>query len=166
MALNYRDIKTKRLWKSSTGLSEEQFHILSSMFKETYESFFNETLEDKIAQSTSEVRFKTYEDLLFFGLYSLKTDLSYDLLGLSFSLSASNAYENQAVFLAVLEDVLCSNNCLPKRSFKNEKEFKEYISSKGKILIDVTEQRVQRSASQELQKLDYSGKKNAIPPKH
>ena len=64
------------------------------MFKETYESFFNETLEEKIAQSTSEVKFKTYADLLFFGLYSLKTDLSYDLLGLSFGLSASNAYEN------------------------------------------------------------------------
>ena len=165
MAINYRAIKTKRLWKSSTGLSIEQFHILSSMFKEAYELFFNETLEDKIAQSTSEVKFKTYKDLLFFGLYSLKTDLSYDLLGLSFGLSASNAYENQAVFLAVLENVLSSNNCLPKRSFKNEKEFKDYMCSKGKILIDVTEQRIQRSASQELQKLDYSGKKNVIPPK-
>lgn len=166
MPISYKDIKTERVWKSSTGLSKAQFLSLVILFESNYESFFNESLEEKIKQSTSDVKFKSYEELVFFGLYSLKSSLSYDLLGLSFGLSASNAYENQSVFLAVIEDTLDANDYLPKRGFKNEKAFKAYLSSHNKILIDVTEQRIQRSVSQKLQKADYSGKKNLTPPKH
>lgn len=162
MSLSYQTIRTERLWRSTTGLSESKFFELSSLFQEKYDSFFNETLEEKIKNSRSEVAFKSYEDLLFFGLYSLKSGLTYDILGFNFGLSSSNAYENLSVVLAVLERCLTDASCMPKRSFENELAFKNYLSNEMDLLIDVTEQRTQRTVNQSD---DYSGKKNAIPPK-
>lgn len=166
MPINYKDITTSRVWKASTGLTEEQFHNLSNLFKSSFEKLFGETLEDKSNNGTTELTFKTYEDLLFFGLYSLKSGLTYDLLGLNFGLSSSNAYANQSLFLAVLEHSLQGADLMPKREFRTEDEFKQYLSKDTKILIDVTEQRVQRSGNEHIQKTDYSGKKKPIPPKH
>ncbi len=41
--LSYQQIRNERQWKSSTGLSEQQFHRLVKYFGETYE-FFKECL--------------------------------------------------------------------------------------------------------------------------
>lgn len=165
MPISYKDIKTKRVWKASTGLTELQFHNLSKLFASSFEQLFDETLSDKANNGTNELTFKTYKDLLFFGLYSLKSGLTYDLLGLNFGLSSSNAFANQSLVLAVLEHSLQVADLMPKREFRTEKEFKEYLSKDSKILIDVTEQRIQRSVNQDIQKSDYSGKKKPIPPR-
>lgn len=94
MAISYQDIQTKRQWKASTGLSEDQFHRLAALFGEAYEDLFGESISERQSQSTEQATFTTYEDLLFFGLYSIKSGLTYDLLGLSFGLSPSNAHAN------------------------------------------------------------------------
>ena len=51
---------------------------------------------------------------------------------------------------------------MPKRSFSNEDELKAFLKSETTLLIDATEQRVQRPGNEEDQKSDYSGKKKPI----
>ena len=87
MAIKYQDIRNERQWKASTGLNEQQFLSLAKMFGEAYEQLFGITISERQNNSTSEATFKTYEDLLFFTLYSIKSGLTYDLLGLTFGLA-------------------------------------------------------------------------------
>lgn len=163
MGLNYKEIRNERQWKSATGLSEKQFFKLVPKFGESYKFLFGENLEDRQNNSSIESVFKTYSDLLFFGLYSFKSGLTYDLLALTFGLSSSNAYQNQSLVIRVLEVTLDRAGYLPKRSFRNEDELKAFLSKETDLLIDVTEQRVQRPGNEEGQKSDYSGKKKHIP---
>ena len=163
MPVNYKDIRTDRQWRAATGLSQEQFFKLVPLFKMTFEDLFDESLEDRQNNSTSQRALRTYADLLFFGLYSFKSGLTYDLLGLTFGLSNSNAYENQSVVIRVLEVTLDNAGFLPQRSFSNENELKDFLSKETKLLIDVTEHRVQRPENQDDQKDDYSGKKKHTP---
>ena len=159
MAVSYKDIRTERQWRAATGLSMNQFFKLVPLFKSTYESLFDESIEDRQNNSTIESTFKTYAELLFFGLYSFKSGLTYDLLGLTFGLSNSNAYQNQSVIIRVLEVTLKNAGCMPKRSFSNEDELKDFLAKETTLLIDATEQRVQRPDNEQDQKSDYSGKK-------
>lgn len=159
MAIKYQDIRNERQWRASTGLTKDQFLKLAKLFGRSYEELFSESLETRQNNSSSNSTFKTYEELLFFGLYSLKSGLTYDLLSLSFGLSTANAYKNQSVVIAILEETLEQKGLMPKRSFKSEKEFKDYLSNDSTILIDATEQPIQRSVNQEEQEKDYSGKK-------
>lgn len=161
MAINYKDVRNDRQWKASTGLSEEQFFTLVNLFGEGYERLFGISMTDRQSNSTNESTFKTYEDLLFFSLYSLKSGLSYDLLGLTFGLDGANAYQNQALGLRVLRAALELGGHMPKRAYQSVEDFKEHWADESEILIDVTEQRRQRPANQQDQKEDYSGKKKS-----
>ena len=78
MAISYKEIRTERQWKASTGLSETQFNKLVQLFEEAYIELFDETLEERQSGSPSESTFKSYSELLFFGLYSVKSGLTYE----------------------------------------------------------------------------------------
>lgn len=160
MAITYREIRNDRQWKASTGLSEKQFHNLAKLFGEAYEDIFGKDMETRQGESSARSTFTTYEDLLFFGLYSIKSGLTYDLLGLTFGLNGANAYQNQALFLRVLEATLSQQGHMPRRLYRSVEEFKQHLAEENELLIDATEQRMQRPGNQEEQKEDYSGKKN------
>ena len=162
MAISYKDIRTPRQWKASTGMSQEQFAKLIQLFSETYKKLFEECFEDRDDNSTNKSAFITYEDLLFYGLYSFKSGLSFDLLALSFGISSSTAYQYQSLVIRVLESTLLKNGQMPIRAFNNEEDFKAYLKKEPTILIDATEQRIQRSVNQDDQRSDYSGKKKPI----
>ncbi len=68
------------------------------------------------------------EDLLFFTLFSLKSGLRYDLLGLVTGMEASNAQRNQEMGLEVLKKTLEDGSYAPKREF----------SSKGHFIVTVS----------------------------
>lgn len=159
MAISYKDVRNDRQWKASTGLSEEQFFKLEKLFGQAYETLFGESMEERQSNSSGVSTFKTYVDLLFFTLYSVKSGLTYDLLGLTFGLDGANAYQNQALGLRVLRAALEQGGYMPKRSYQSIEEFKEHWSEEGEILMDATEQRRQRPGNQQEQKEDYSGKK-------
>lgn len=163
MAISYQDIRNDRQWRASTGLNEAQFFKLVDLFGQSYESIFGESLEARREQSSQEARLNTYADLLFFGLYSIKSGLTYDLLGLTFDLSNSNVYQNQSLVLRVLETTLDQAGYLPSRGFESEESFKKALADEPKLLIDATEQRVNRASQSEEQKADYSGKKKRTP---
>jgi hypothetical protein len=69
---------------------------------------------------------------------SFKNGLTYDLFGLAFGLSNSNAYQNQSIIIRVLEVTLENAGCMLKRSFNNEKELKYFLSKETILLIDAT----------------------------
>ncbi len=49
--LSYQQIRNERQWKSSTGLSEQQFHRLVKYFGETYEFFQGVSLSTLAART-------------------------------------------------------------------------------------------------------------------
>ena len=98
-----------------------------------------------------------------FGLYSFKSGLTLDLLALSFDMSLSNASQYQKLFIQVLEKTFIHSGHFPKRTFESQIDLKEQLLNQVAVLLDVTEQPIQRAANQQEQKKDYSGKKNLIP---
>ena len=51
---------------------------------------------------------------------------------------------------------------MPKRNLLTIKEFEEFFKDEKDLIIDATEQRIQRPSDNEMQKETYSGKKKPI----
>ncbi|GIW23102.1 MAG: hypothetical protein KatS3mg068_2109 [Candidatus Sericytochromatia bacterium] len=77
-------------------------------------------------------------------MFSLKSGLTYDLLGLVTGLDSSSIKRHLDVGLKVLEKALKKNNYIPKRSFRDVEEFEKYFDKEEEIIIDATEQRINR----------------------
>jgi len=163
MSISYKKIRDNRQWRASTGLTEDQFKKLTTEFKITYEDFLGENICERGNNSSKESRFTSYEEFLFFILFSIKSGLTYDLLVLSFDLDRGNVFRQQTFGLRILEMTLQRLDFLPKRFFENLADFKDQMSDHEQIILDASEQRRQRSGNQENQKEDYSGKKNRTP---
>lgn len=163
--LDYRAIKTERQWKSSTGLSNRQFVVLTQLFKETYEFFEGVTLEEAAKALDIQLLLPTYEDCLFFVLFQLKNGLCYDNLGLVFNMDSGNAQRNFERHLLTLERALERKGCLPKRNFKTPEEFKAFLKGEKEIVLDASEQATQRPKGYQAQKDQYSGKKSVTRTK-
>lgn len=163
MSVSYKELKSERQWRSSTGLKESQFKILVGHFAEAYEQVYGEPLPERKSNSSQESVFRTYEELLFFVLFSLKSGLTYDVLGFVFGLDGSNAQRNQKSALAVLRLALSRAGVMPARSFASVKDFEEWFSGDEVLILDGTEQRSQRPGDNEVQKEAFSGKKNRTP---
>lgn len=163
MSLSYKKIRDNRQWRSATGLTELQFTKLTSEFKSVYEEFLGESIIDRTNNSSNESRFRSYEELLFYLLYSIKSGLTYDLIGLSFDIDRGSAFRIQTFGLRILEMTLYHLDFMPKRFFEDLDDFKREMSEHEQIILDASEQRRQRPQNQDDQKDDYSGKKNRTP---
>jgi hypothetical protein len=164
--LQKSDLKTERQWRAATGFDQAQFEKLLEMFTKSYLTLFGKSVADRHSGLEITPHLSSEEELLFFTLFSLKSGLTYDLLGFVSGMDASNAKRNQELGLRVLTHALKEANCLPAREFKNAEEFAKYLVKEDTLIFDGTEQRVQRPSDQEVQKDHYSGKKSAIRPKH
>lgn len=96
MPVHHKDIRNERQWRATIGLEENQFTDLLELLGITYEDFHGTTISEEIKGYANEAFFKTYKDILFFTLFSLKSDLTYDVLALCFNISRSVAFEKQA----------------------------------------------------------------------
>lgn len=163
--LSYQQIRDDRQWKSSTGMSEKQFHQLAELFGQTYEFFEGVNLEETSQRLDTTLLLPTYRDCLFFVLFQLKNGLNYDSLGLLIGSDGSNARRNFEKYLTVLERTLERKGVMPRRNFKTLAEFKEYLGENREIIVDASEQATQRPKKSEDQKDFYSGKKSAIRTK-
>lgn len=159
MPISYQDIRNDRQWRAVTGLDQGQFKELTKLFKATYEDFHESSLLVQVAERTDDPKFKTYEELLFFVLYCLKSGSTYDVLALCFDLSRSVVFEQLAAGVRLLQMTLQQNGDLPSRGFASLEELQQALNNYDELLIDATEQRRQRPGNQQDQKEDYSGKK-------
>ena len=148
------------IYMKEMGLNQSQFEILREQFARAYEQMHGETILERKSGSTQESIFWTYDDLLFFVLFSLKCGLTYDVLGLVFGCDGSTAQRNQKSALPVLRLALSNAGVMPARSFANVKDFEKWFSKDEVLILDGTEQRSQRPGDNEVQKEAYSGKKN------
>jgi len=162
MKLARKDLKTKRQWRAATGLEERQFDKLLKLYRISYEQKYGASVAQRQAGIEVTPSLPTEEELLYFTLFSLKAGLTYDLLGLVCGMDASNAKRNQEIGLAVLKATLEAAGCGPKRGFQSAEEFSQYLKKEKTLLLDGTEQRIQRPSDDEQQKLSYSGKKKDI----
>lgn len=163
MKLSTKDFTTDRLWRSAVGMDAHRFHALLAPFKSAYIGIYSKTLAERRVGNDINYCIKDEEDLLLYLLFSLKSGLNYDLLGLVCGMSASNAKRNQAIGLEVLEKSLDGLDCMPKRKFMNLEEFIEFFKGHQDLILDATEQRIQRPGDGGRQKETYSGKKRQYP---
>ena len=163
MGIRYQQIRDDRQWRASTGLNKNQFFELVKAFQITYEDFLGQAIEDRLSSSSNESKLKSYEDYLFFLLYSIKSGLTYDLLGLSFEMDRASVFRHQTFGLRILEMTLQRLGHMPKRFYESLEDFKEQMAEEDQLILDASEQRRQRPQNQEDQKEDYSGKKKDTP---
>lgn len=161
MKIKISELTTDRKWRSSTGLDKDRFYKLLPLFEITYKDLYGKTVSERSKESkTIDAILENEEEVLFFTLFSLKSGLTYDLLGLVTGMDGSNAKRHQEIGLEVLKKTLSDNGYAPRREFKTVDEFKEYFKNTNTLIFDGTEQRIQRP--EEEQKENYSGKKNVI----
>ena len=163
MKLAIKELRNKRQWRAATGLEERQFRVLLKLFTNSYEKKHGASVETRQAEIEVTPSLQSEEELLFFTLFSLKCGLTYDLLGLVCGMDGSNAKRNQEIGLAVLKETLETAGCAPKRGFQSAEEFSQSLKKEKTLLLDGTEQRIQRPKDGEMQKQMYSGKKKGIP---
>ena len=159
MRFNTSDLKTDRQWRAATGYDQARFEKLLVIFTASYLALFGQSVAARQAEIKVTPSLRSEEDLLLFTLFSLKTGLTYDALGLVCGMDASNAKRNQQLGLQVLEQALATAGQMPKREFKDAAEFAEYLKNEEELILDGTEQRMQRPGENEVQKDHYSGKK-------
>lgn len=170
MSLDYKTIKTPRQWKALIGLSEQQFIYLSKQFGEVYEEKEGISLEKGIENlNKNNELLNSYESCLYFVLFQLKQNLTFDVLGYFLGTNHSNASRNFKKYLIILENVLLKLDMLPERKFVNAEDFadklEKHIDVEKGIIIDGTEHTTYRASGYENQKEMYSGKKKHIPTK-
>ena len=159
MNISTTSLTTERRWRSATGYDEKRFRKLLSIFEGAYYEKFGKTLLERKADGPKESVIKSAEDLLLFTLFSLKSGLTYDLLGFVTGMDASNAKRNQDLGISILQSMLLSQGYAPIRSFDSVAEFEGYFRKYDTLIIDGTEQRIQRPSNEDSQKDNYSGKK-------
>lgn len=162
MKLKTKDLSAERQWRAAIGMTAEQFYKLLTFFKSAYLAIHFKTLADRKVGTSIGYCIQDEEELLLFVLFSLKSGLNYDVLGIVTGMSASNAQRNQRIGLEVLQKALSEQNCMPIRNFLNVKDFEACFEGEDALVLDATEQRIQRPADYEIQKDYYSGKKKPI----
>lgn len=162
MKLSIADLRTDRHWRSATGLDQRRFNKLLTLLPAAYEQVYGQPIQQRQQECPDEPALSTYEELLLFTLFSLKSGLSFDLLGFTTGMDGSTAKRNQDIGLLVIKTALSQSGHLPKTHFDNADSFKAYFKDKGPVLIDATEQRTQRPADDDYQQGMYSGKKKPI----
>jgi hypothetical protein len=162
MKIRVSDLTTERKWRAATGCDKQRFEKLLELFKKVYMEIHGQSVEERQVKTNIQYCLNSEAELLFFTLFSLKSGLTYDLLGLVCGMEASNAKRNQKAGLKVLQRIFDEFGYAPKRNFMNLKDFESYFADTEDLIIDATEQRIQRPSDKETQKQYYSGKKKLI----
>ena len=157
--MDYTRIKTDRQFKSTTGHSKTEFEILYKKFEELYIKENGQNYEDYVAENVTEPpKLNSLSECLYFVLFQLKNDMTYDSLGAVFNMNGSTAHNNFKKYLKLLEEVL-KKKVYPKRKYENVEEFESDLKEEEVIIFDGTENRIDRPQNNDNQKDMYSGKK-------
>ena len=158
----YSNVKTDRDFLVSTGVNKTDFLMLLCEFEQIESqirtSFPSCTKAEHDTTLPSVEILDSPEIRLFFVLFYLKNDPTWDLMGLIFSMDASTAHRSFERLLPLLRQVLALEGVLPARDAEGLALKMEEV-----LLIDVTERPIERPKVLEKQKIHYSGKKKLTP---
>ena len=159
MKISISDLKNERQWRSSTGYDQKWFCKLLILFEQTYLKLFGKTRPQRQADGPGKSSIASTEDLLFFTLFSLKSGLTYDLPGLVTGMDGATDKRNQDLGITILKSTLSEQKFAPARSFSSVDEFEKCFHQYDTLIIDATQQPIQRPLDEYEQKANYSGKK-------
>jgi hypothetical protein len=115
MNFSVQNLTTSRKWRTATGLIAELFAQLLAYFKQAYFRLNGTDMIERGAFAPYEVVLKAEEESLLFTLFSFKTNLTYDLLGLVNGMDDSNAKRNQELGIMVFQEALEQTGHVRKR---------------------------------------------------
>ena len=167
MGLQIRD---ERQRKALTGLSQDQFDHLLSVFSDIYQATQQKTYDAGTASGTRrrkpgggcKGKLPTMADKLLFTLYYYKTYPTFDVLGMQFEMARSKANENLHKLSPILYDTLVFLDLMPYRELATPEALKAALQGVDHLLIDATERASHRLQDDAKQREHYSGKKNSI----
>ena len=162
MPLSVKNLKKSRELKASTGMSKKKFESLLIYFESAYEELNEVGIKEAQENLKQLFVFPTYDDFLFFTLFTLKNPTTYDVNGLVFGISQTAAETNFKRGIKILKKALEICHQLPENKFNTEEEMLIFVNKHKRFKIDVTEISVQRPKDKDLQKAHYSGKKKGI----
>ena len=162
MKITTLDLKQDRQWSAMIGMTKERFFVLLDHFKNAYFQTYKAELSKRKVEVNIGYCINNEEELLLFTLFSLKSGLTYDALGVVCGMSASNAKRNQEIGLKILAQTLTKLKAMPERKLLTVKDFQEFFKEEKDLISDATEQRIQRPSDDQQQKETYSGKKKLI----
>jgi hypothetical protein len=116
MKITPADLTQDRQWRAMIGIREKQFYSLSCAFKKAYLDTYHAPLSERKVEVNIKYCLQNEEELLLFTLMSLKLGLTYDALGVTCGMSASNALRNQKIGLDILAITLDNLGVMPKRN--------------------------------------------------
>lgn len=153
--------KSPREWQAVIGLDSQSFTKLVDLAHVYYQANRGYTYQQMLKSNAKGhlASFKALDDLLFFVLLMLKSGITFDLLGYLAKIDQANAHRKFKLGLAILNGTLKVNNYTPHRDFDEVKHFHNLFPVEQILILDGTEQRVQRPSDQDIQRDFYSGKK-------
>jgi hypothetical protein len=156
-------IKTERQLRAITGLSYTQFSILLPVFAQHIENAVQDKYKNKDRKIGSGKKgdIETPTEKLLLILFYLKCYPTFDVLGFTFGISGDAAHRYVHSLFKTLMKSLNELGVLPHMEFKTPEELQAAFKGFDTLLIDATERAVQRSQDYDVQKEDYSGKKNS-----
>jgi hypothetical protein len=104
MKLQMADLKTERQWRAATGFDQVRFERLLELFTRAYRELYGQDVMQRRAALKIKPSLTSEAELLYFTLFSLKSGLAYDLLGIIFEMAEAEAKSNQELGLVVLKE--------------------------------------------------------------
>jgi len=109
----------------------------------------------------AEAKLRSIKDLICYTLIILKSGITFDFAGYLVKFDRSRAHRQFTQGVQLLHYILDEEDYLPTRFFDSPSEFNQYFDKEQTLIIDATEQRLQRTQDKEYQKEAYSGKKKS-----
>jgi hypothetical protein len=153
----YHTARTERQYKAATGLSLVEFEALYSIFQQFY------TPKTPAAYSRYLPVLTDKKEALFFILHYYKAYPTLQNLGLYFGLSDAAASHYLELLKPCLKAALQQQGVAARRLFLGQESFENTFAGVQDLFIDVTEIPIERANNQDVQKNQYSGKKNSTP---
>lgn len=163
MSLLKQRPRTPREWQALLGIDNQSFINLVDHFDQTYLHLRGKSLSATIEENPKGKNFliKSYDDYVFYILFYLKSGVAFDQLAFIFQFELSGAKRNFDTGLSILKATLGNLELLPIRHFDSPDDMSEYFGENRELIIDGTEQRIQRPENVDEQKVFYSGKKKS-----
>lgn len=153
--------RNEREWQSVLSIDNHSFNTLCNRCNEVYLELNGYSYEDMLAHNPngSKATFSKLDDLIFATLLVLKSGITFDLFGYLFQIDQSNAIRKFRTGLKIIFATLEIDGYTPIRDFENVALFHHQFIKGDTLILDGTEQRIQRPSSHEVQKDFFSGKK-------
>lgn len=150
-----------REWHAVLGVDNEDFSYLVGLCHNFLQNRDGMTYKQNLMINPNgrNARFQTLKELIFATLMVLKSGITFDLFGYLFNIDQSTAIRQFKKGLKIIHDTLDMEGYTPLRDFSDVKQFKNQFVKGETLILDGTEQFIQRPTDYEAQKDHYSGKK-------